>query len=124
MISVSQLSVSIGGTSLFEDVAFVVSEHDKIALVCKNGAGKSTMLKIFAGLQQPTTGTVSTPKDFKIGYLPQTMLHKDGKTVMEDAQEAFAELFQLQNKKEKMGEDLAIRTDYESDSYKKLIDDL
>lgn len=124
MISVSQLSVSFGGTSLFEDVAFVVSEHDKIALVGKNGAGKSTMLKIFAGLQQPTTGTVSTPKDFKIGYLPQTMLHKDGKTVMEDAQEAFAELFQLQSKIAKMGEDLAIRTDYESDSYKKLIDDL
>ncbi len=124
MISVNQLSVSFGGTSLFDDVSFVVSEHDKIALVGKNGAGKSTMLKIFAGLQQPTTGNVSIPKDTKVGYLPQTMLHIDGKTVVEEAREAFDFLFELQKKIEKMGEDLAARTDYESDSYKKLIDDL
>ncbi|MCR5569874.1 MAG: ATP-binding cassette domain-containing protein [Paludibacteraceae bacterium] len=124
MISVSQLSVSFGGSFLFEDVSFVVSEHDKIALVGKNGAGKSTMLKIFAGLQQPSAGGVSIPKDFKIGYLPQTMLHQDGKTVLDEAKEAFDFLFELQDKINKMGEQLAARTDYESDDYHKLIDDL
>lgn len=124
MISVSQLSVSFGGSSLFEDVSFVVSDHDKIALVGKNGAGKSTMLKIFAGLQQPSSGAVSIPKDFKIGYLPQTMLHQDGKTVMDEAKEAFDFLFQLQDRVNKMGEQLASRTDFESEEYHKLIDDL
>ncbi|MCQ2208600.1 MAG: ATP-binding cassette domain-containing protein, partial [Paludibacteraceae bacterium] len=124
MISVSQLSVSFGGSFLFEDVSFVVSEHDKIALVGKNGAGKSTMLKIFAGLQQPSGGTVSIPKEFKIGYLPQTMLHQDGKTVMDEAKEAFDYLFKLQEKINKMGDQLATREDYESEDYHKLIDDL
>ena len=124
MISVSDLSVSFGGTSLFEDVSFVISEHDKIALVGKNGAGKSTMLKIFAGIQQPSTGNLSIPKEFKIGYLPQTMLHKDGKTVIEDAQEAFDELLKMQEKSNKMGEELALRTDYESEAYNKLIEDM
>ncbi len=124
MISVSQLSVSFGGSFLFEDVSFVVSEHDKIALVGKNGAGKSTMLKIFAGLQQPSGGTVSIPKEFKIGYLPQTMLHQDGKTVMDEAKEAFDYLFKLQEKINKMGDQLATRDDYESEDYHKLIDDL
>ena len=124
MISVNQLSVSFGGTALFDDVSFVISEHDKIALVGKNGAGKSTMLKIFAGLQQPTTGTVSIPKDFRIGYLPQTMLHKDGKTVMDEAREAFSDLLLLQKKVEQLGNELSTRTDYDSDSYHTLIEDL
>ena len=124
MISVNQLSVSFGGTPLFDDISFVVSEREKIALVGKNGAGKSTMLKIFAGLQEPTSGSVAVPKDFKIGYLPQTMLHRDGKTVMEDAEESFKDLLALQQKVEQMGEQLASRSDYDSPEYKQLIEDL
>ena len=89
MISVEGLTVEFGGFTLFDDVSFVVNKKDRIALVGKNGAGKSTMLKIFAGLQSPTSGTVSIPKETTIGYLPQQMQLTDSRTVREEAEQAF-----------------------------------
>ncbi|HQJ89829.1 MAG TPA: ATP-binding cassette domain-containing protein, partial [Paludibacteraceae bacterium] len=124
MISVDKLSVEFGGFTLFDNISFVVNQRDKIALVGKNGAGKSTMLKIFAGIQKPTGGVISIPKDVTIGYLPQHMIHNDGVTVKEEAEKAFSILFKLQEEINKMGEELATRTDYESESYHELIDSL
>ena len=124
MISVDKLSVEFGGFTLFDNISFVVNQRDKIALVGKNGAGKSTMLKIFAGIQKPTGGVISIPKDVTIGYLPQHMIHNDGVTVKEEAEKAFSILFKLQEEINKMGEELATRTDYESESYHELIDRL
>jgi ATP-binding cassette subfamily F protein 3 len=124
MISVDQLSVEFGGFTLLDEISFVVNQRDKIALVGKNGAGKSTMLKIFAGLQSPSKGGLSVPKDVTIGYLPQHMIHNDGATVMEEAEKAFGHIFKLQEEILRMTNELAERTDYESDSYHNLIDKL
>jgi len=124
MISVDKLSVEFGGFTLFNDISFVVNQRDKIALVGKNGAGKTTMLKIFAGLQSPTRGNISFPKEITVGYLPQHMIHSDGSTVMQEAEKAFAHILSLQDKIAQMTNELAERTDYESESYHALIDKL
>lgn len=124
MISVDKLSVEFSGLALFNDISFVVNQRDRIALVGKNGAGKSTMLKVFAGLQPPTHGAISIPKEVTIGYLPQHMIHNDGATVMQEAEKAFDHLFRLQDEINKMGEELANRTDYETEGYHHLIDKL
>ena len=122
MISVEGLSVEFNATPLFEDVSYVINKKDRIALVGKNGAGKSTMLKILAGLQSPTHGIVATPKDVTIGYLPQVMILSDNRTVMGEAELAFEHIFELQAKLERMNQELAERTDYDSEEYHQLID--
>lgn len=122
MVSVDNLKVEFGVTPLFEDVSYVINKRDRIALVGKNGAGKSTMLKILAGIQAPTSGTVSSPRDATIGYLPQVMILSDTHTVMEEAEMAFEHIFELQASLERMNQELADRTDYDSESYHKLID--
>lgn len=122
MISVEGLTVEFGGFTLFDDVSFVVNKKDRIALVGKNGAGKSTMLKIFAGLQGPTSGTVSIPKETTIGYLPQQMQLADTRTVREEAEHAFAHIRDMEKEIDRLNLQLAERTDYETDSYQKLID--
>lgn len=124
MISVEHLSVEFSARPLFNDISFLVNEKDKIALVGKNGAGKSTMLKIFAGLQSPTSGNVIIPKEVKIGYLPQHMIHNDGRTVMEEAESAFDSLFSQQKLIDRLSNEMALRTDYASNSYMKLIDQM
>ena len=96
MISVEGLKVEFNATPLFEDVSYVINKKDRVALVGKNGAGKSTMLKILAGLQQPTEGVVSVPRDCTIGYLPQVMKLADSRTVMQEAEQAFAHIHELQ----------------------------
>ncbi|WP_195438595.1 ABC-F family ATP-binding cassette domain-containing protein [Parabacteroides goldsteinii] len=122
MISVEGLTVEFGGFTLFDDVSFVVNKKDRIALVGKNGAGKSTMLKIFAGLQSPTSGTVSIPKETTIGYLPQQMQLTDSRTVREEAEQAFGHIQEMEKDIERLNLELAERTDYETESYQKLID--
>lgn len=122
MISVEGLTVEFGGFTLFDDVSFVVNKKDRIALVGKNGAGKSTMLKIFAGLQSPTSGKVSVPKETTIGYLPQQMRLADTQTVREEAEQAFAHIHEMEQEIDRLNVLLAERTDYESDSYQNLID--
>jgi len=122
MISVEGLKVEFNATPLFEDVSYVINKKDRIALVGKNGAGKSTMLKILAGLQHPTAGTVSIPRDCTIGYLPQVMVLSDERTVMQEAELAFEHIFEMQADIERMNQELADRTDYESEDYQKLID--
>lgn len=122
MISVEGLKVEFNATALFDNVSYVINKKDRIALVGKNGAGKSTMLKILAGLQSPTAGTVAIPKEVTIGYLPQVMILSDEHTVMQEAELAFDHIFDLQADLERMNQQLADRTDYESDDYHKLID--
>ena len=122
MVSVDNLKVEFGVTPLFEDVSYVINKRDRIALVGKNGAGKSTMLKILAGLQTPTEGTVSYPKEVTIGYLPQVMILSDSHTVMEEAELAFEHIFEMQEKLNRLNQELADRTDYESEGYQKLIE--
>ncbi|WP_301034690.1 ABC-F family ATP-binding cassette domain-containing protein [Parabacteroides goldsteinii] len=122
MISVEGLTVEFGGFTLFDDVSFVGNKKDRIALVGKNGAGKSTMLKIFAGLQSPTSGTVSIPKETTIGYLPQQMQLTDSRTVREEAEQAFGHIQEMEKEIERLNLELAERTDYETESYQKLID--
>lgn len=122
MISVEGLTVEFGGFTLFDDVSFVVNKKDRIALVGKNGAGKSTMLKIFAGLQSPTSGTVTVPKETTIGYLPQQMQLTDAHTVREEAELAFGHIREMEKQIERLNLELAERTDYETESYQKLID--
>ena len=122
MISVESLKVEFNATPLFEDVSYVINRKDRIALVGKNGAGKSTMLKILAGLQNPTSGNVSVPREVTIGYLPQVMKLADNRTVMQEAELAFEHIFELQADLERMNQELADRTDYESEAYHKLID--
>lgn len=122
MISVEGLKVEFNATPLFEDVSYVINKKDRIALVGKNGAGKSTMLKILAGLQHPTAGTVSIPRECTIGYLPQVMVLSDERTVMQEAELAFEHIFEMQADIEHMNQELADRTDYESEDYQKLID--
>lgn len=122
MISVEGLKVEFGVTPLFEDVSFVINKKDRIALVGKNGAGKSTMLKILSGLQYPTEGTVAVQRGVTIGYLPQVMILSDTRTVSEEAEMAFDHIHELQDRLEKMNQELTDRTDYESESYHKLIE--
>ena len=122
MITVNDISVQFGGTTLFSDVSFAINENDKIALMGKNGAGKSTLLKIIAGQSKPSTGSVSTPKDAVVAYLPQHLLTKDGSTVMEEASKAFGEIFKMKAEIDEINEQLTVRTDYESDAYMKLIE--
>jgi len=122
MITVNDISVQFGGTTLFSDVSFAINENDKIALMGKNGAGKSTLLKIIAGQSKPSTGSISTPKDAVVAYLPQHLLTKDGATVMEEASKAFGEIFKMKAEIDEINEQLTVRTDYESDAYMKLIE--
>ncbi|WP_264553616.1 ABC-F family ATP-binding cassette domain-containing protein [Flavobacterium sp. N2038] len=122
MITVNDISVQFGGTTLFSDVSFAINENDKIALMGKNGAGKSTLLKIIAGENKPSTGSISTPKDAVVAYLPQHLLTKDGSTVMEEASKAFGEIFKMKAEIDEINEQLTVRTDYESDEYMKLIE--
>ncbi len=124
MVSVDKLTIRFGSVTLFSDISFVVNPRDRIALVGKNGAGKSTMLKVFAGIQPPTTGSVSIPKDITIGYLPQHMIHNDGVTVREEAEKAFSHIFELQNEIENLSSQLATREDYDSPEYARLIEQL
>jgi ATP-binding cassette, subfamily F, member 3 len=122
MITVNDISVQFGGTTLFSDVSFAINENDKIALMGKNGAGKSTLLKIIAGQAKPSTGNISAPKDAIVAYLPQHLLTTDGATVMEETSKAFGEIFSMKNEIDQINEQLTIRTDYESDEYMKLIE--
>lgn len=122
MLSVEGLTVEFGGTTLFKDVSFVINPKDRIALMGKNGAGKSTLLKILAGVRQPTSGRVSAPKDCTVCYLPQHMMTEDVRTVFEEASQAFAHLREMEAEIDAMNNELATRTDYESDSYMALID--
>lgn len=122
MVSVDALTVEFGGTTLFKDISFVINPNDRIALMGKNGAGKSTLLKILAGVRQPTRGTVSVPKDCTICYLPQHMMTEDHRTVFEEASQAFAHLKEMEAEIDAMNQELATRTDYESDSYMALIE--
>lgn len=123
MLSIDNIRVDFGGTNLFHDIGFIINKRDRIALVGKNGAGKSTLLKIIAGLQQPTAGTISRPKGFTVGYLPQVMNHIDGRTVYEEAELAFAHIHEMEAELEKMNNELASRTDYESEDYHRLIEE-
>ena len=122
MISVDNLRVEFGGFTLFDGVSFVVNKKDRIALVGKNGAGTSTLLKILAGEQSPTSGTINKPKDLTIGYLPQHMSLKDTRTVREEAETAFEGVRQLEAQIDRLNEELANRTDYDSASYQALIE--
>lgn len=122
MITVNDISVQFGGTTLFSDVSFAINENDKIALMGKNGAGKSTLLKIIAGEAKPSTGSISAPKEAIIAYLPQHLLTTDGATVVEEASKAFGEIFKMKAEIDQINEQLTIRTDYESDDYMKLIE--
>ena len=122
MISIDKLGVEFSATPLFVDASFVVNPKDRIALVGKNGAGKSTMLKIIAGLQEPTFGQVSRQKDISIGYLPQVMVLADSRTVREEAETAFEHIRGMQERLDKMNDEIAHRTDYESEEYMALIE--
>ena len=122
MISIDNLKVEFGVTPLFHDVSYVINDKDRIALVGKNGAGKSTMLKIIAGLQQPTSGTVSVSGGTTIGYLPQVMVLSDCHTVREEAEQAFAHISQMQEQLDRLNRELAERTDYESEGYMALVE--
>lgn len=122
MISIEGLKVEFGVTPLFQDVSFVINKKDRIALVGKNGAGKSTMLKILAGLQRPTEGTVAVQRGITIGYLPQVMVLSDTRTVMAEAEMAFEHIFEMQDRLARMNQELADRTDYDSESYMALVE--
>ncbi|MBQ8277573.1 MAG: ABC-F family ATP-binding cassette domain-containing protein [Bacteroidaceae bacterium] len=122
MVSADGLTVEFGGTTLFSDISFVINEKDRIALMGKNGAGKSTLLKILAGVRQPTRGSISAPKDTVITYLPQHLMTEDGRTVFEEASQAFAHLHEMEAEIEELNRQLAERTDYESDEYMSLIE--
>lgn len=122
MISINNLSVEFSAKSLFDNIDYVINPKDKIALVGKNGAGKSTMLKIIAGLQKPTSGSVAVPADVTIGYLPQQMVLSDTLTVADEARKAFSHIEEMQRRLDHMNDELASRTDYESDDYRLLIE--
>ncbi|MCQ2244470.1 MAG: ABC-F family ATP-binding cassette domain-containing protein [Bacteroidaceae bacterium] len=122
MLSIDNLTVEFGVKPLFRNASFVINDRDRIALVGKNGAGKSTMLKILCGKQQPTSGNVSVPTDTTIGYLPQVMILQDDTTVREEARKAFAGNTELKEKIDRMQEELSTRTDYESESYLALVE--
>ncbi|MBP5681156.1 MAG: ABC-F family ATP-binding cassette domain-containing protein [Bacteroidales bacterium] len=122
MVSIDGLTVEFGGTTLFKDISFVINEKDRIALMGKNGAGKSTLLKIIAGVRTPTRGAVNIPKDCTVCYLPQHLMTEDGRTVFEEACQAFAHLKQMEAEIEELNNQLTTRTDYESQEYMDLIE--
>ncbi|MBE6331405.1 MAG: ABC-F family ATP-binding cassette domain-containing protein [Bacteroidales bacterium] len=122
MVSIDGLTVEFGGTTLFKDISFVINEKDRIALMGKNGAGKSTLLKIIAGVRTPTRGAVNVPKDCTVCYLPQHLMTEDGRTVFDEASQAFAHLKQMEVEIEELNNQLATRTDYESQEYMDLIE--
>lgn len=122
MIAINNLSVEFSAKSLFDNINYVINKKDKIALVGKNGAGKSTMLKIIAGIQRPTSGSVSVPQGVSIGYLPQHMTINDSLTVIEEARTAFSEIKKLHDEFDRCNNDIASRSDYDSPDYQKLID--
>ena len=122
MITVNDIAVEFGGTTLFSEVTFAINETDKIALMGKNGAGKSTLLKIVAGANKPTRGVISAPSDAVVAYLPQHLLTEDNCTVMEETSKAFAGVLNMKKEIDDINEQLTIRTDYESDEYMKLIE--
>ncbi|MCQ2246576.1 MAG: ATP-binding cassette domain-containing protein [Bacteroidaceae bacterium] len=122
MITVENLAVEFGGTTLFSGISFQINEKDRIALMGKNGAGKSTLLKILAGVRQPTRGSVSAPKDCVIAYLPQHLMTEDGRTVFEETAQVFAYLKETEKEIDELNNQLATRTDYESDEYMELIE--
>lgn len=124
MISIDGLTVEFGDRALFKDISFQINEKDRIALMGKNGAGKSTLLKILAGERKPTRGNVSSPKDTVIAYLPQHLMTEDGRTVFEEASQAFSHLFEMEKKIEDLNRQLTERTDYDSPEYYKLIEDV
>jgi ATP-binding cassette, subfamily F, member 3 len=123
MISVNGVTVSFGGYNLFDNISFLINPKDRIGLAGRNGAGKSTMLKLLAGEQNPTKGEISIPKDCRLGYLPQDMIHQHGRTVFEETESAFAEIQLLQKKLEDINSQMETRTDYESEAYMTLIED-
>ncbi len=122
MISVDNLAVEFSGKILFSDISFVINENDKIALMGKNGAGKSTMMKIIAGASKPTRGHVRGPKDAVIAYLPQHLLTEDNCTVREETAKAFSHVFEMKAEMDKLNEEMSTRDDYDSDDYMKLIE--
>jgi ATP-binding cassette subfamily F protein 3 len=124
MISLNSITVSFGGSALFENVSFLINPRDRIGLAGKNGSGKSTMLKLLADLQSPSAGSIGKPKGIKIAYLPQDMVHQHGKTVFEETATAFSEIQQLEKRLNEINHELETRTDYESDSYSNLITEI
>jgi ATP-binding cassette subfamily F protein 3 len=122
MLSVDALTVEFGGQTLFSDISFVINEKDRIALMGKNGAGKSTLLKILAGVREPSRGTVSYPKELVVAYLPQHLLLQDNRTVFEETAMAFSEINNMEKQIQALNDELTTRTDYESDSYMELIE--
>ena len=124
MISIDNLAVQFGGTTLFSEVSFSVNDTDKIALMGKNGAGKSTLLKIIAGASKPSKGNVSAPKEAVIAYLPQHLLTDDDASVFDETSKAFADVFKMKDEIDRLNKELETRTDYESDEYAKIIEDV
>src|SRR5437762_13826017 len=122
MISVDAVSVEFNGSALFSNITFNINENDRIALMGKNGAGKSTLLKIIAGVNKPTRGKVSAPKDAVIAYLPQHLLTKDDCTVFDEASKAFSKILGMKKEIDALNHQLETRTDYESDDYAKIIE--
>ena len=122
MLSIENITVEFGGFTLLDKISFVLNKNERVALTGKNGAGKSTLLKIMAGIQQATSGNVSTPKDITIGYLPQQMKLDDSRTVMEEASLAFEHLQKMEKELNQLHNEMAERTDYESDAYHKIIE--
>lgn len=122
MISVNNVSVYFGAKPLFEDISFVISAKERIALVGKNGAGKSTLLKLLAGIDEPTQGTISRPKGIRIGYLPQVMQVSDGRTILGECQQVFSHITELEAEVDRLTEEMATRTDYDSAEYMELIE--
>ena len=124
MISVDSVSVEFNGSPLFSDITFNINENDRIALMGKNGAGKSTLLKIIAGASKPTRGKISAPKDAVIAYLPQHLLTKDSATVFEEASKAFSKILGMKTRMDELNKQLETRTDYESDEYSRIIEEV
>lgn len=124
MITVDALTVEMGGSALFSDISFVINPKDRIALMGKNGAGKSTMLKILAGVREPSRGRVNMPSDFRVAYLPQHLLTEDGRTVFEEAEQAFEHIHAMEARMAELNQQLETRTDYESDEYMAIIEEV
>ena len=122
MISIDAVSVEFNGSALFSDISFNINENDRIALMGKNGAGKSTLLKIIAGANKPTRGKVSIPRDATVAYLPQHLLTEDNCSVFQEASKAFAKILDMKKLMDELNGQLETRTDYESDEYSKIIE--